>query len=97
MSEHPQIVDFSSRVVVPEPVLMQELDGEAVLLHLDAGKYFGLDLVGTRMWQLLASSSTIQSAFDQLLQEYDVDADRLRLDLERMVTELSEKRLIELV
>ena len=97
MTGHPEAVDFSARVLIPETVLMQELEGEAVLLHLDAGEYFGLDLVGTRMWQLLASSSTIQSAYDQLLEEYEVDADRLRIDLERMVAELSEKRLIEIV
>jgi len=88
-------LDYTARVTVLESVLMQELDGEAVLLHLDSGKYFGLDLVGTRMWELLESSQTIQLAFDQLLEEFDVESDQLRADLERMIVELSEQMLIQ--
>ncbi len=88
-------LDYSARVIVPESVLIQELDGEAVLLHLDSGKYFGLDTTGTRMWQRLRSSASIQLAFDQLLDEYEVEPDKLRSDLEALIAELAAEELIE--
>ena len=88
-------LDYSSKITIPESVLMQELDGEAVLLHLDSGKYFGLDEVGTRMWQLLKSSASIQVAFEQILAEYEVEPGQLRTDLEDLIAELSEQKLIE--
>ena len=48
---------ISGRAVrVPDDVLMRELDGESVLVHLDSEACFGLDDVGTRMWALLTSA-----------------------------------------
>lgn len=88
-------LDYSAKIAIPDSVLMQELDGEAVLLNLDTGKYFGLDEVGTRIWQLLQSSASIQVAFDQLQAEYEVDPGQLRTDLEGLIAELITEKLIE--
>jgi len=38
-------------VCVGKDVVFRELDGEAVILNLETGTYFGLDTVGTRIWQ----------------------------------------------
>jgi hypothetical protein len=46
-----------------------------VLLNLKSENYFGRDPVGTRMWTLLATSDSIQSAYEALLDEYDVGID----------------------
>jgi hypothetical protein len=48
------VMTLDSRVKVNDDVLFQELQGEAVLLNLKSGVYFGLDPVGTRIWQLFA-------------------------------------------
>ena len=89
-------ISFASRVVVPETVLFRELDGEAVILNLDTESYLGLDPVGTRMWALLASQASIQAAYDILLSEYDVAPETLRADLERLLGEMLEHKLIAL-
>jgi hypothetical protein len=44
-------VDLFTTVVPSPEVLVQELEGEAVLLNLASERYFGLDDVGTRIWQ----------------------------------------------
>lgn len=67
-------VTLASRVIVPDDVLFQELNGEAVILDLASERYFGLDGVGTRFWELISHDPEMQVAFDQLLREYDVDA-----------------------
>jgi len=48
------LVTLDSRVKVNDVVLFHELLGEAALLSLKSGVYFGLDPVGTRIWQLFA-------------------------------------------
>lgn len=83
------------RIRAAADVLVQELDGEAVLLDLKSGNYFGLDEVGTRFWTLLTTEPSPQVAFDQLLTEYDVAPDRLRADLEDLLKRLLEHRLVE--
>lgn len=75
-------------------VLFQEVGGEAVLLSLASERYFGLDPVGTRIWQLLALDSSLQSAFDALCGEYQVAPERLQADLLALVAELAEAGLV---
>jgi len=89
-------IPFSARARVPDGILFRELDGESVILSLDAETYFGLDEVGTRTWQLLRAGPTIQAAYDTLCAEYDVDAGQLRRDLEELLDQLVGNKLIEI-
>jgi len=80
--------DFGMRLEIPVDVLVRELDGESVLLNLDSECYYGLDEVGTRMWQVLTTSPSIAAAYDDLLAEYDVDAETLRSDMGELIGQL---------
>lgn len=88
-------IPFTARLAVPADVLMRDLGGEAVLLHLESEMYFGLDEMGTRMWELLTTSSSIQAAYEALLAEYAVEPEVLRRDLEALVAKLVERGLLE--
>ena len=87
---------FSQRVSVPDDVLMRDLDGESVILDLASENYYGLDEIGTRMWQVLSSSQTIQGAYDTLLLEYDVEPQQLRQDMQDLITQLVSNGLLRL-
>ena len=80
---------------VPSDVLISEVGGESVLLNLKSECYFGLDEVGTRIWKALTTSSSIQVAYETLLSEYDVDANKLRQDMENLIGKLTEQGLME--
>lgn len=85
---------FDMQLRPSEYVLIQELEGESVLLDVDRGQYFGLDEVGTRMWALLAGSASVESAYQTLLSEYDVEPERLRSDLADLVRKLLDAGLM---
>lgn len=87
---------FAQRLQVPGNVAVRELDGELVLLNFDTESYYGLDEVGARMWEVLSQSPTIQAGVDQLLEEFDVDPERLRADVEALVGNLVEGGLVAL-
>lgn len=89
-------VTLSSRVTVPDDVLFQELNGEAVILDLASERYFGLDGVGTRFWELISHDPDMQAAFNQLLHEYDVEAPRLESDLLALARELLDAGLLRI-
>jgi hypothetical protein len=89
-------LSFAQKIRVPENVLMQELQGESVLLNLNGGRYFGLDNVGTRMWQVFTTSASIEQALEVLQSEYEVSPDVLRKDLGDLVDKLVEHGLVEL-
>ena len=87
---------FTSHVTVAPDVLFRFVGGETVLLHLKTEMYLGLDTVGTRMWDMLTHASSIQTAYDALLQEYDVEPARLRQDLDAFLEKLLTQGLIEI-
>jgi hypothetical protein len=86
---------FERRASTRPAALFRELDGESVVLNLDTEQYFGLDEVGTRMWAVLTSSPSIETAYRTLLDEYDVAPDVLRRDLGVLVQRLADSGLIE--
>jgi len=88
-------ISFDWKVRVPDDVLVSQLDGESVLLKLKSECYFGLDEIGTRIWDLLLSSESIQRAYEALVTEYDEDPDKLRADLTELVDSFVEQGLIE--
>jgi len=81
--------------VIPAPdVLSQELKGETVLLDLNTEHYFGLNPVGTRVWQLLGENGDVQVAYDALLKEYRVEPQVLEQDLLALLDRLEKAGLI---
>lgn len=82
------------RLRVADNVVFRSLADESVLLNLDTGTYFGLDAVGTRLWNLVAEHGSTSLAIDTLLAEYDVDAPRLQNDVTALIDQLLAKRLL---
>jgi len=90
------MISLQQKVTLSKEVLSQEVDGETVLLDLKSESYFGLDEVGTRIWQLLNDGSDLRSIFDTLDDEYDVGEKQLKKDLQDHLTQLVEAGLISL-
>lgn len=77
--------------VISQHVLFERVAGEYVLLDLNSGEYFGLDGVGTRIFELIQSHPNLEAVLEVMLQEYDVDENRLRGELEEFVALLVSK------
>jgi len=87
-------VSLESGVAISEDVVSRDLQGEAVILNLESGTYFGLDRVGTRIWSLLQEGGSLRGVFEAIQQEYDVAPETLERDLLRLVQELRAKGLL---
>lgn len=77
-----------STVRIAPEVWSCELDGEAVVLDLRAGTYYGLDEVGAMVWALLEAHSSLGAVHAALLRAYDVAPERAWADLVRLVGDL---------
>ena len=85
------------RVVRVSPkALYRDLHGEAVLLQVETGRYFGLDDVAHRMWQLILQHGDLRLVEEALRSEYAVEPESLSTDLDRFVGQLVERKLVEI-
>jgi hypothetical protein len=78
-----------------ENVIACNLMEETVLLDLQSGVYFGLNPVGTRIWALMGSPRRLNDIRDELLEEFDVDAETCESSVRQFVNELAGKGLVE--
>lgn len=85
------------KVVSDDNCLSTEIDGESVILHMEKGKYYGFNEVGTRVWQIVQQPRTVDEICDELVSIYDVDRTQCRRDVESLIDELNQKGLVHVV
>jgi len=71
------------------------LGEESAILSLSSTIYYGLNPIGTRVWNLLKVPRSIAELRDALVEEYDVDADCCERDLLELLEKMSAEGLIE--
>ncbi len=83
------------QVVASSAVATADLGGESVLLDPVSGRYFGLNEVGTRIFELLGKPRSISELVEVLVQEYEVDKEHLKQDVEQFVGDMMSRGLVE--
>jgi hypothetical protein len=76
-------------------VIAKMVGTEMVLLDHDRGIYYGLDPVGTRVWQLLSEGETMERILERLAGEYDVSRETLQSDVATLLRELEANELVQ--
>ena len=82
------------RVAIPKPVMARQVGDETVILDLATGTYFGLDPVGTRMWQFIGEGRTMGEICEALLAEFEVTRETLELDVAALLEDLRSRGLV---
>jgi hypothetical protein len=82
---------------VPDSVATRRIGDETILLNLETGTYFGLDIVGSRFLELLERDGKISVALRTMLEEFDVKPETLEVDILRLSEEMHSKGLLEAV
>lgn len=83
------------KIEIGDGVIYQKLHDEAVLLEMGSQRYFGLNDVAARMWELLLEDGTIESVVRRLASVYDVPEKVLREDIHSLVRDLMAVNLLK--
>jgi len=87
---------LTDKVSTSDDVVAREVAGETVLLNLASGTYFGLNVVGGRIWQMLDSEGcTLAEVAEKLQDEFDVSADQAAADVLSLAGNLVEHGLLQ--
>ena len=74
-----------------------ELDGEAVLMSVDQGRYYGMDPIGTRIWSLIETPLAVSDICDHLRKQYKVTPEECERDVLTFLNELAEANLLRVI
>jgi coenzyme PQQ synthesis protein D (PqqD) len=75
-------------------VVFRDLEGEAVILDLASGRYFGLNAIGTRIWTLLDAGTPTEQIVRTVAEEYDADTRQIDRDVKALIADLTTRGLI---
>ena len=90
------VLALHSVVVAAKEQVSCALGDESAILNMKNGVYYGMDAVGTRVWNLLQQPRSVREVCDTMLAEYDVERDRIERDLLALLAEMKGEGLIEL-
>lgn len=77
-------------------VVARDVGGEAVLLHLVQGTYYGLNPAGSRIWDFLnGQPRTLDEICAMLVREYAVEEAEARADAVALLADLRANGLVE--
>jgi len=89
-------MNFTKKVRITDSVFTQVIDDEMVILDTESENYFGLDSIGTVMWEQLRVNNSLEELAQYMLEHYDVQEGVLKEDIKTFVTNLVKNKLISI-
>ncbi len=74
--------------------IADKLHDELVMMDIDMGKYFSLNPVATRIWDLLEQPLSIEEICKVLLEEFEVNKEQCIKEVQEHITEMKKLGLI---
>ena len=77
-----------------ERVIVQQVEGDSVLLDIDSGEYFTLNEVGGRVWELCDGADTVDAIVETICAGYDADRGTVTTDVHALFDALAGAGLV---
>jgi hypothetical protein len=77
-------------------MIFNQIDGEVVMLSIENSEYYGMDKVGSRIWQLLENPMRFNELVTKLMEEYEVPEDQCRMETLEFIKKIVVKKLLTL-
>jgi hypothetical protein len=81
-------LQLSTTITRHPDMLSAEIGGEAVMMSIDKGAYFGLNPVATRIWDLIEQPQSIAGLIAVISAEYDVSDAQCAADVQEFVADM---------
>ena len=88
------MINLDTVISKTEEVVLAELDGKVVMMSIENGQYYGLDEVGTCIWEMMSEPVKVGDIIARLMQEYEVAREECEKDVIAFLERLHEKKLI---
>ena len=89
-------ISLQSTVVALPDQVSSRLDDETVVLELKKGAYYGLNCVGSMIWELIQQPRSVEAVCSAVLKQYDVDPETCSRDVLRVLEDLRAAGLAKL-
>jgi hypothetical protein len=75
-------------------IITSNIDGEIVMMSTEMGEYYGLDEIGSRIWDLIENPLPVSELVSKLLDEFNTDKETCTSDTLDFLNELVVKKIV---
>jgi hypothetical protein len=90
-----ELLSLCSVVVAAPEQVSCSLGEESAILNMKNSVYYGMNAVGTRVWNMIGEPRSVVQLRDALVDEYEVDPARCEQDLLQVLEQMRREGLIE--
>lgn len=91
------IINHQSIIQRSNKLVSSNMDGETVMMSIENGEYFGLNPVGSRMWELIENPIEVDALIELLLDEFDVSHEQCEIETMEFLNHLLDKKLLTII
>jgi hypothetical protein len=89
-----KLVGLQSVVSRNPEIIHSRMDGEVVMMSIDQGLFFGIDTIGTHIWNLLETNVKVEDLIEKLVASYDVERSVCENDTLKFLNDMFVKKVI---
>lgn len=90
-------IDMNSTIVRDKDIIFSELDGEAVMVSLDHGEYYGINPIGTRIWNEIKTPRKVSELCEILMSDFNVTLEQCSKDVLIFLNTMGVKGIVKIV
>lgn len=77
-------------------VLTAEVEGEIVMMSIEQGRYFGLDDIGSDIWNRIEPPCSFAALVDRLAADYEADRATIAADVQTLLGRMAAQDVVRL-
>jgi hypothetical protein len=87
-------IDDNSLLTRSTDLVFSEVDDEVTMMHVETGRYYGLNRVGAAVWFLLEEPARFGTICDALVERFEVEPEKCRAEVEAFVSQMATEGLV---
>ncbi len=89
-------IKANTKLILNQELLQSEIDGETIMMSIDNGKYYGLNNVASRIWEIVKTEPIFSELINTLLSEYEIEEDKCKTETLDFLNNLINNKLIKI-
>ena len=89
-------ITAQSKIILNQELLQSEIDGETIMMSIDNGKYYGLNTVASRIWEIIKEEPIFSELIKKLTSEYNIEEEQCNTETIEFLKNLVENKLIKI-
>lgn len=91
------ILTLSSKIQQDKGLVCSTINDEVVMLSIELGKYFGLDRVGSLIWESISAPTLVSDVVLQMSDMFDTGHQTCEKDVIEFLEDMIEKKIVRIV